>query len=136
MRFSLIFLLTFIEILESLSYKEKLQFIQLQTTAYNFYLRDIAAQKRKYRIYQSIPEAITEFPPLKNVFFENNTVVGESYPNAAYVNTNLAYSRPRTVDDDLGLPLNQPVNTKGKTNFYYPGRNYADYFYYPYGKRK
>ncbi|EFO92145.1 hypothetical protein CRE_10807 [Caenorhabditis remanei] len=114
--------------LNGLTYNEHLQFLQLQNAAYNMYLRTYAERKQKNNVFKSWYAATTEFPPLKSEFFENDTVVGDSQKNSAVVSMDLVYSRPRTVDDDIGMPLNQPIFTKEKTNFYNYGKLYQNYY--------
>ncbi|CCD67712.1 Neuropeptide-Like Protein [Caenorhabditis elegans] len=127
-----VFLVFFIIIeiipLDGLTRNEHLQFLQLQNAAYNMYIRTFAERKQKLNVFKSWYAATTQFPPLKNEFFENDTVVGESQPNSAPVSMSLVYSKPRTVDDDIGMPLNQPIFTKDKTNFYNYGKLYQNYW--------
>ncbi|EGT42892.1 hypothetical protein CAEBREN_00791 [Caenorhabditis brenneri] len=114
--------------LDGLTNNEYLQFLQLQHSAYNMFLRTVAERKQKMNVFKSWYAATTEFPPLKSEFFENDTVVGDSQKNSAVVSMDLVYSRLRTVDDDIGMPLNQPIFTKEKTNFYNYGKLYQNYW--------
>ncbi|CAB3409838.1 unnamed protein product [Caenorhabditis bovis] len=92
------------------------------------YLRNIARLEQRNNVIRSMYAATTEYPPLSHVFFDNDTVIGESQPDAAFVSMGLVWSRPRTVDDDIGMPLNQPIGTKDKISFYNYGNLYKNYY--------
>ncbi|VDM58784.1 unnamed protein product [Angiostrongylus costaricensis] len=80
----------------------------------------------KYPLYCSRPTPILAIP-----FIDNSTVQHE---NASYVSLRQVFSPPETVDDEIGLPLHQPLKGQ-KVSF----NRYLDpylQYRYPYGRRK
>ncbi|CAD6199388.1 unnamed protein product [Caenorhabditis auriculariae] len=129
MRHLITVLLLFV-LIDALSYNEHLQFKQLQHTTYTQYLRALAQRKRRFQIYKSAL-AVNPQPVLKILFFDNDTKIGDTPAQAGanFVGIEQASTRPVTVDDEIGLPLNQPLGDKSqKTQFYNWAQLYNNYY--------
>ncbi|KAL6740469.1 hypothetical protein Aduo_013820 [Ancylostoma duodenale] len=114
-----------------LDYREQLWVRNLEHTTYDYYLKNYQRLRQLYALKVFARSRTTPTPLLSIPFIDNSTKQDE---NANYVSLRQVFSPPETIDDEIGLPLNQPLSGQ-KVSF----NRYLDpYLYYrnqPYGRK-
>ncbi|CAI4227827.1 unnamed protein product [Auanema sp. JU1783] len=92
-----------------------------QHQSYSYFLKEVQHRNFNYAVYQDKLGRTTPLPTLNALFFEKDRVIN---PTSNYVSMSEVFGKPRTIDDDLEMPLNQPVNNfKVSFHRYYPYYN-------------
>ncbi|CAJ0601985.1 unnamed protein product [Cylicocyclus nassatus] len=107
------FVLVFCLTTAGLDYKEQLWVRNFQHTTYEYALKNFQRLRQRYALILFARGQTTPSPILSMSFVDNST---KQLDNSSYINVAGAFSPPRTIDDDIGLPLNQPANA-GKVSF-------------------
>ncbi|WKY03413.1 hypothetical protein Q1695_004839 [Nippostrongylus brasiliensis] len=97
-----------------LDYREQLWVSNMRHTTYEYFLKNYQRLRQLHALRMFARSRTTPTPTLAIPFIDNTTKVDD---DANYVSLVQAFSPPRTVDDELGLPLNQPLNGQNKVHF-------------------
>ncbi|PIO62060.1 hypothetical protein TELCIR_16398 [Teladorsagia circumcincta] len=90
----------------SLDYREQLWVRNLQHTTYEYFLNNYQRLRKLHALKMFARGRTTPTPILAIPFFDNTTKTDE---DANFVSLKEVFSPPRTVDDEIGLPLNEPL---------------------------
>ncbi|XGW30139.1 hypothetical protein V3C99_009276 [Haemonchus contortus] len=108
-------------LITSLDYREQLWVRNLQHTTYQYFLNNYQRMRNLYLLKLFARNRTTT--PISAVPSDDNATT--THENAKYVNLAEVFYPPRTVDNEIGLPLNQPLDGQKVSFTQFYGQQYG-----------